>query len=373
MLDPRNDESPMSSEIIADINLVTPALSAAGKSERLRNEIFEALREAEKEAANPALFREQVRWPLMLALLKEVGTHRVVLENGLFFDVSPDSRIEKALLLSADAHPDHVWEPQTTRLLTALAADASNVIVGGAYIGDHVAFLARATAETGIVHAFEPSPHSFERLLHHLRINDLGNVMAYRLGLWHRSDVALELQGELALGSSVPVSDSQATSENAFKSISIDDYVRSHIKGPVDLIMLDTEGGEENALLGAQETIDRDSPNIVFEIHRNFVDWTSGLENTSIVSLCTTRGYEVFAIRDFHNNYPMAHQPIEIIPVDRVYLEGPPHGFNALATRDGNLVNQLGLKIVKDVSPKLLLEKDPALHAPVFAGNQARQ
>jgi FkbM family methyltransferase len=358
----------MSSEIIADNNLLVPALSAAGKNERLRNAIFDALRQAENEANDPALFREQVRWPIILSLLSEVEAHRVVLENGLIFEVSPDSRIEKALLLSTEAHPDHVWEPQTTKLLMALAERASNVVVGGAYIGDHVVFIARVTSETtppGTVHAFEPFQPSFDRLLHHLRINNLSNVIAHRLGLWKSSNVALQLEGDLALASSAPVVDQHGEVVRAVTSISIDDYVLSRQLPSVELIMLDTEGGEENALLGARETIARNSPNIVFEIHRNFVDWTGGLEKTSIVSSLTSQGYEVFAIRDFHSNYPMAKQPIEIIPVQEVYLEGPPHGFNVLATKDGNLIGRLGLKIVKNVSPKLLLAKDPALHLPV--------
>jgi len=130
--------------------------------------------------------------------------------------------------------------------------------------------------------------------------------------------------------------------------------------------MLDTEGGEENALLGAQQTLSRDQPNIVFEIHRNFVDWSAGLEQTSVVKLLKSHGYDLFAIRDFHNNFPMAEYPVEIVPVATVYLEGPPHGFNVLATRDMSLVDRLELKIVENVSPKLLLEKDPALHFPKF-------
>lgn len=352
----------MSSEIIADIELLAPALAIAGTNGRLRNAIFDALREAELEAGEPAAFREQVRWPLILSLLSEVKTHRVVLQNGLLFDVGADSRIEKALLLSTEAHPDHVWEPQTTKLLTALAARASNVIVGGAYIGDHVAFIARVLQ--GTVHAFEPSLHSFARLKHHLEINNLDNVVAHRLGLWDRSDVALQLQGDLGLGSSVPTP--VATDrDDAFKSVSIDDYARSQSLNRISLIMLDTEGGEENALLGAREIINRDSPNIVFEIHRNFVDWSDGLENTSVVSLLADQGYDVFAIRDFHNNYPMRNEPIEVIPARSVYLDGPPHGFNVIAIKDRDLIERLGLHVVYDVSPKLLLDKDPALHLPL--------
>lgn len=353
----------MSSEIIADLDLLAPALAIAGKNERARRAMFDALRQAEIESEDPAVFREQVRWPLILALLAEAKTHRVVLQNGLIFDVGADSRIEKALLLSTEEHPDHVWEPQTTRLLTALAKGAANVLVGGAYIGDHVAFIARAIADRGTVHAFEPSGPSFDRLLHHIAINNLDNVVAHRLGLWDTSDVALQLEGDLALASSVPMIDPAS----AFNSVSIDDYVGSENLASVELIMLDTEGGEENALLGAQQTITRDSPNIVFEIHRNFVDWSNGLENTSIVTFLTAQGYDVFAIRDFHNNYPMAGMQIEIVPVKHVYLDGPPHGFNVLATKDRDLIERLQLRVVKDVSPKLLLDRDPALHLPLSA------
>ena len=352
----------MSSEIGNENHLLADALAVAGQDEQLRGRVFEALREAENAADDPATFREQVRWPLLLALLRDAKTHRVVLEDGSLFDVGADSRIEKALLLSSVAHPDHVWEPQTTRLLIALAKDASNVIVGGAYIGDQAVLMARATA--GTVHAFEPMRHAFDRLLHHLEINRLNNAMAQRLGLWDSSATKLRLDGHLALASSIAVDNSETAGETS-ESISIDDYVKAKELRAVELIMLDTEGGEERALNGAGKTIERDHPNIVFEIHRNFVDWSNGLEQTSIVTFLTSQGYDVFAIRDFHNNYPTGRYPVEIVPIAKVFLEGPPHGFNVLATKDRNLVGRLGLKIVENVSPKLLLEKDPALHFPL--------
>jgi len=360
----------MSSEIVNETQLLADALALAGRDEQLRELIFEALRAAELRAHDPAAFREQVRWPLILSLLRDVQTHRVVLENGVVFDVTPDSRIEKALLLSSVAHPDHVWEPQTTKLLIALAERASNVIVGGAYIGDQVLLIAKSSA--ALVHAFEPMRQAFERLLHHLEINGIENVVAQRLGLWIDSGADLRLDGHLALASSVPIDGAATGYGETAKSISIDDYVRERELSAVELIMLDTEGGEENALAGGRKTIARDHPNIVFEVHRNFVDWTNGLEKTSIVTFLTSQGYEVFAIRDFHSNYPMTDYPVEIVPVAQVYLEGPPHGFNVLATKDRDLVNRLGLRIVTNVSPKLLLEKDPALHFPLSTAVEKR-
>jgi FkbM family methyltransferase len=292
-----------------------------------------------------------------------------VLENGLVFEITPDSRIEKALLLSNVAQPDHVWEPQTTKLLTTLATGAANVIVGGAYIGDQVALIARGNPNAkppAMVHAFEPMQHAFTRLRRHVAINDLQNVVCHRLALWSQSSVPLRLAGHLALASSIVADDKQSVAGETCESVAIDDYVRGRKLGRVELIMLDTEGGEEHALRGAGKLIARDEPNIVFEIHRNFVDWSEGLEQTAVVRFLRARGYSLFAVRDFHNNVPTAGWPIEIVPVDTVYLEGPPHGFNVLALSDAALVDRLRLKIVKHVSPKLLLEKDPALHFPRF-------
>jgi FkbM family methyltransferase len=360
----------MSSEIVFENNVLAEALALAGNDENLRTAIFEALRRAEAAAEDPALFREQVRWPLILSLLSLAKTHRVQMQNGLVFEVSPDSRIEQALLLSSEEHPDHVWEPQTTKLLTALARETSHIIVGGAYIGDQVLFLARAASEQkppGVIHAFEPMKASFERLMQNLRLNNITNVVANRIGLWEEANVPLTVEGHLGLASSRPAAaNDSAESEGAIESISIDVYTRSQQLPTVGLIMLDTEGGEEKALIGARKTIASDKPNIIVEINRHFIDWTEGLENTSIIRFLTSYGYSVFAIRDFHSNYSMANRPIEIIPADRVYLEGPPHGFNVLATTDSGLIERHQLRIVEDVSPKLLLHKDPALHHPRF-------
>jgi FkbM family methyltransferase len=357
----------MSSEIVNDTQQLAPALAIAGQDDRLRSMIFDALREAELRSENPALFRETVRWPLILSLLADAKSQRVILHNGLIFEVGADSRIEKALLLSTVAHPDHVWEPQTTKLLTLLARGASNVIFGGAYIGDQAVPVAREIAgASGVVHAFEPMEHAFKRLLRHLYLNELSNVIAHRLALWSQSNVALRLEGHLALASSLPVDEQSQETVETVDSITIDEYVASRFLPAVELIMLDTEGGEEHALRGACETIVRNYPNIVFEIHRNFVDWSQGLEQTSIVKLLRSHGYELFAIRDFHNNYPTTGYPIEIVPVATVYLEGPPHGINVLATRDAELIGKLDLRVIENVSPKLLLHKDPALHHPRF-------
>jgi FkbM family methyltransferase len=360
----------MPSEVVADAAGLADAVAHAGWDEQLRRQLFELLRRAECQAEDPVRFRELVRWPLVLALLRDVDGHRVHLADGLVFDVTPDSRIERALLLSPAALPDHAWEPQTTKLLVGLSVEARHVVIGGAYIGDHVLPVARAADGTGAVHAFEPMDRPFKRLCQHVEINGLTNVFPHKLGLWDRSNVSLAVEGDLALASSsVWVGEADVDrGREIVPSIALSDYAEVHELARIDLIMLDTEGGEERALLGARRLLAQppgQAPNVVFEVHRRFVDWSRGLENTSIVELLRSNGYHVFAIRDLHGNYPMPDQPIEIIPVECVYLEGPPHGFNMLAVKDLDLViSRLSLEVVEGVSPKLIPEKDPVLHHP---------
>jgi FkbM family methyltransferase len=336
---------------------------------RLR--LMSLLRTLEASSEARSRFRQRIRWPLIEALVGRDGTHRVRLRSGLLFDLGLDSRIEQAALLSSEEHPDHLWEPQTTRLLVALSEGASQVIVGGAYIGDQalpVALQLRAQSPEGVVHAFEPMAISHGRLLRNVSINGQANIRVHRRALWDSDDMPLVLEGAPALTGAKALQAGLAPADKAVLSITIDTYVRQEKLDRVGLIMLDTEGGEERALRGAGRLLSLpqpSAPNLVFEVHRDHVDWTYGLESTTVVAMLVTHGYRVFAVRDFQSNVAMHGQPIEVIPVDRVYLEGPPHGFNLLATKDPELVDRLGLQVASNVSPKYLFDKDPAFHHPV--------
>jgi FkbM family methyltransferase len=347
---------------------VVAALGRLGREADTRNELFALLQAAEARAHDDATFRDRVRWPLIQAALRGTRHHRVRLKSGLLVEVAPASRIERALLLSRDSHPDHVWEPQTTRLLTILAARTTTTIVGGAYIGDQVLPMAGAIRRTPVssIHAFEPVPRAFRALRRNLELNGLRNVVPRRLALWDRSGKLVTMSGAPALATCTPVGRRSARSD-LIKTVAIDDYVRREGLRDVGLLMLDLEGAETRALSGARRLLSlprRAAPAVIFEIHRHHTDWSRGLRSTPQIELLTSLGYTVFAIRDFHDNVDMAGRPIEIVPIDCVYLGGPPHGFNLLATRERDLPARLGLKVVRGVSPKLIWHKDPRLHHP---------
>jgi FkbM family methyltransferase len=257
--------------------------------------------------------------------------------------------------------PNHVWEPQTTKLLVYLSRDAKNVIIGGAYIGDQAIIIAKKNKVC--CHAFEPSTEAFKILKLNIKDNNLKNITPIKAGLWDKDNIKLKLMKDYGVSS---VIDEAEVSEK-IETITVDSYLKRNNLKQVELIMLDVEGAELKALKGAENQLGlpkEEAPNIIFEIHRKHINWDKGLNNTKIIKYLKSFGYHVFAIRDFHSNYNMRNKPIELIPPERTYLEGPPHGFNMLAIKDLPIIKNENFKICHDVSPKLFLHKKSKYFQP---------
>lgn len=309
--------------------------------------------------------REKVTGPLFDLLYGEDDILSKTLSDGTKFEFLYRSKIAQEFAMCSPRSPDHVWEPQTTKLLLELSKNASNVVVGGAYFGDHVVPIAKSIkTHGGKVHAFEPNDSQREMLGRNAALNGLDNIIVNAEGLWNVHCSNLEMAGFDAFASPI-----DAPGESGgIRTVRIDEYLRESEGSIPQLIMVDLEGAEFRALQGAGEILELSAafaPSIVFEIHSHYVDWSRGLENTDIVAWLESLGYEIFAVRDFNANIAMAHHPVELIPCRTVYLEGPPHGFNMLAIKRKEILDKDFFRIVPGVSPKLLLGRDPALHLPL--------
>ena len=343
------------------------ALERVAQNPLWRAEFIRQMQAFEKRFAIPDVdIREDVTGPLVDALHGDDQVVRKVLADGTQLDFLYRSKIARDFVMSEPEKPDHAWEPQTSRLLVNLAKRAKQVVIGGAYFGDHAILIARQVIQNnGVVHAFEPNPDQRKMLMHNAELNALTNIVARSEGLWDAGSITLKLVGIDALAHSEVA---RAGGADVFQTVTIQDYLRAAGVAQLDLIMLDIEGGELRALQGAAAYLERPSgeaPDIVFEVHRHYVDWSGGLENTDVVKFLTSFGYRVFAVRDFNSNYDLSHHPVELIPANSVYLDGPPHGFNMVAVKDDSVFKSEQYRICKSVSPKLLRHKDPALHHPI--------
>lgn len=346
---------------------LSTALARVGVDSELRAAVVDMCKRVETKLAEPGVsIRDEVTGPIVDALFARLPTVRKSLSNELVFEFQYRTKIDRDFVMSTPATPDHVWEPQTTRLLVHFARTADHVVIGGAYFGDQALPVAQVLAERGgICHAFEPNPDQRRMLERNVELNGLRNVRVSGSALWHVTGASGHLKGEGALA----YFEQAAVGERAeaCETITIDEYL-SRLEIPeLDLLMLDLEGGELAALQGCRARLSRpagSAPTVVYEIHRNYVDWSNGLENTEIVGMLRSLGYLSYAVRDFNSNHDMRGRPIELVPLDDIYLEGPPHGFNMLAIKDPTVIEGPTFKICPGVSPKLLPHKDPRIHHP---------
>jgi FkbM family methyltransferase len=342
------------------------ALQSIGADEAARRTLLGRLHEVERCMARPGFdVREQVTGPVVDALHAGLGPLRKRLSSGIEFHFHYRSKIARDFVMSPDAEPDHVWEPQTTKLLLHLGTPVRHVIVGGAYAGDQAVPLARAmAAQDGICHCFEPNPDQMAMLKLNASANGLSNIVFNALGLWHSDDSRLVLVGD---DSFAHPEAARPDDPDAFATCSIDSYGAQHGIDAIGVIMLDIEGAELAALQGAKRYLSQPAqtaPHVVFEVHRHYVDWSNGLGNAAIVRFLRDHGYALFCVRDYQSNVAMQGQPIELIRPEEAYLEGPPHGFNMLAVKDTGVLDDDMFRFCADVSPKLLHHRDPRLHQP---------
>jgi FkbM family methyltransferase len=342
-------------------------LHALRNDTELRNSFVQSIIQWEKTARSSCPnIRETVTGPLVDSLYQANEVLSKSLQDGTTFEFYYRSQIAREFVMSEPEVPDHAWEPQTTRLLVRLARGARTAVIGGAYFGDHAIPVAREMARNGgMVHAFEPNTSQREMLARNVTLNGLTNVTVNAQGLWDASRAGMRLSGLDAIATMMEEDSGEDTM--SISTVRLDEYLNRQGLKELDLIMLDLEGAEQMALKGAGEFLalpPGQAPNLVFEIHRHYVDWTDGLHRTELVQWLAGLGYSVFALRDFNANHDMQDAPVELIPCDSVYLEGPPHGFNMAAFKDVTILSEPGFRIVRGVSPKLLLHKDPALHHP---------
>jgi precorrin-6B methylase 2 len=107
----------------------------------------------------------------------------------------------------------------------------------GAGIGDYALLSSLKVGNKGLVISIEADDKTFRLLLNNIRNNSLNNVIPIKKFVsFHKYD-------------------------------SIDYFVRNLKVKKIDIIKIDIEGGEYNALIGGRKTLKKYSPKLIMEIH----------------------------------------------------------------------------------------------------------
>ncbi|MEX0654836.1 MAG: FkbM family methyltransferase [Phycisphaeraceae bacterium] len=136
----------------------------------------------------------------------------------------------------------------------------------GANVGHHALFMTR---HCSAVHAFEPYAPVREKIHEKIRLNRLSNLFVHDVGV---GDENITLPFHAPAGANLGVGsfvDGQADRAEASQSLQVvkgDDYFTRAIGGHVQMVKIDVEGFEKNALTGFRETFARERPVMVVEL-----------------------------------------------------------------------------------------------------------
>jgi FkbM family methyltransferase len=153
------------------------------------------------------------------------------------------------------------YEKGTTKVFTELVKEGMNVVDIGANIGYYTLLAARRVGPQGRVYAFEPEPGNFKLLTENIRLNGYENVVAVQKAVSNRAGTAslfLSLRGSGA--HSLLSSRDYGKETIAIKTVTLDKFFAKERSPAIQVIKMDIEGWELEALDGMRRLIAHNSP-----------------------------------------------------------------------------------------------------------------
>ena len=170
-------------------------------------------------------------------------------------------------------------EPEVQTVLADLLGPGDVFYDVGANIGYFTIIGARLVGPSGRVVAVEPQPEALRRLRHNLALNGFDNVTVIEAAVADEEDygdlvVSQEEILEVAALAGAPGPDQPKI---RVRVTTLDQLRAADLPAP-KVVKLDVEGAEVRALNGMVETLRRDRPAIVCEVHASFDDVCAPLE-----------------------------------------------------------------------------------------------
>ena len=164
------------------------------------------------------------------------------------------------------------FESTVQDALSALLRHGMTVYDIGANIGFFTLIAARAVGPGGRVVALEPLPENVRWLRHNVALNGFDHVQVVEAAAG-----ASDGRTAFASGDNPGWGVVSASGELDVELISLDDRIASGALPAPDLVKLDIEGAEIDALAGLRQTLARHAPIVIVELHGTLEPVTAAL------------------------------------------------------------------------------------------------
>jgi FkbM family methyltransferase len=135
----------------------------------------------------------------------------------------------------------------------------------GANVGFYTLLFSRLVARQGVVHAFEPLDRNLQLLNRHVALNGCTNVRIHPVAVGQTTRSAAF--DPTAGPSMARVVDNFTPSTITVSMVSLDDFVYMDGHEPPDVVKIDIEGGEADALAGMRRVLADKRPMLLTAVH----------------------------------------------------------------------------------------------------------
>jgi FkbM family methyltransferase len=177
--------------------------------------------------------------------------------------------------------------------------EGDTILDVGAHIGYYTLLFAKRAGKRGRVYAFEPSTNTRDRLVENISLNHLTNIITVEAAASDEAGTAsINLAGGSNTGSTSLHFDAGAVGTEQVETIVMDDYLERHGIRAIDLVKIDVEGHELQALRGMRrilETPADEAPELFVEVNENTLR-SAGTPKEAIFDELTRAGYKAYRI-----------------------------------------------------------------------------
>ena len=162
----------------------------------------------------------------------------------------------------------NLWEPTVLNAVRDLCKPGSVVFDVGGNMGGLTSAMSRLVGPRGLVCTFEASPRIVGILQANVVAQGHRNVTVYHRAVYSKSNEIVTIYDGDHLNDSIYVEQSPTGVGHPIKTLALDDFCETSSLIP-DLIKMDIEGAEYEALLGSARLIEASKPHLILEQQSN--------------------------------------------------------------------------------------------------------
>jgi FkbM family methyltransferase len=187
------------------------------------------------------------------------------------------------------------YDPEIATALNRRVKPGMAVVDIGANIGYLTMLLGSLVAPAGLVVAIEPNPENIKLLEASRRVNRFDHVLVIQAAAGRQAGLlALNVSYSNGTTTELPTDLDAIFASRPVPCFALDDILPKDRR--IDLVKIDAEGAELNALIGLSQTVDRHRPMIVSEFSPGILPGISHCSGPEYLRFLITKGYRIGVI-----------------------------------------------------------------------------